>query len=401
MKSPTAPQKRADIASPITLSRRSALKLALGLGLLGTTMPRVAFADTQSDLNSAKSEAAQVQEELDKLAGEYEDLSREQAQTQEKVNQTQQQIDDTQAQIDEKQKAIDEQQQKIDEKQEELDEKREILAKRVRGDYKSGGVDLLGVLLNSASFDELLNNVYYMDKISENDADLIQQVSDAQNQLIAFQQKLKAEQEQLVLSKQNLENSKADLEQLNTTQKQQLSDMQQKQSEVSDMLAKLNSKVQSLIDKQNAELLAASQERARQDSSATVISNAGSGSQQRVVSRAYSVPSPGAGLCAMWVSQVFQAAGLGYPGGNACDMYANWCTTADRSQLQPGMIIAVSTHSHTTMGRIYGHVGIYVGSGIVRDNVGVVRTIGLDSWINTYGTTVTPKWGWVSGVKLA
>ena len=46
-------------------------------------------------------------------------------------------------------------------------------------------------------------------------------------------------------------------------------------------------------------------------------------------------------------------------------------------------------------GRIYGHVGIYVGNGTVMDNVGFIRSIGVDEWIAYYGVTVTPRWGWI------
>ena len=49
----------------------------------------------------------------------------------------------------------------------------------------------------------------------------------------------------------------------------------------------------------------------------------------------------GAGWCAMWVSQVYQNAGLGYIGGNANDMYRNHTFTSDRSKLKVGMLVAV------------------------------------------------------------
>ena len=50
--------------------------------------------------------------------------------------------------------------------------------------------------------------------------------------------------------------------------------------------------------------------------------------QRRIVDAAYRTPSPGSGLCAMWVSQVFSRAGLGYPDGNACDMFWWWSNRA-------------------------------------------------------------------------
>ena len=101
------------------------------------------------------------------------------------------------------------------------------------------------------------------------------------------------------------------------------------------------------------------------------------------------------------MTNVFTNAGIGYFGGDACDMYASWCYSSDQGSIQPGMIVAVSSHPHTSAGQIYGHVGIYVGGGTVMDNIGYIRTIDLGSWISYYGSTVTPRWGWLGGVTLS
>lgn len=104
--------------------------------------------------------------------------------------------------------------------------------------------------------------------------------------------------------------------------------------------------------------------------------------QKKIVDSAYKTSSPGAGLCAMWVSQVYQKAGLGYIGGNANDMYRNYTFTSDRKKLKVGMLVAVeSCSTGGTAGRIYGHVGIYIGDGKVMDNIGRIRVISLDDWI--------------------
>lgn len=107
--------------------------------------------------------------------------------------------------------------------------------------------------------------------------------------------------------------------------------------------------------------------------------------QKKIVNAAYITPSPGAGWCAMWVSQVYQNAGLGYIGGNACDMYRNYTFTSDRSKLKVGMLVAVeSSSSGSTAGLTYGHVGIYIGDGKVIDNIGRIRVTTLDDWIATF-----------------
>ncbi|HEL1135231.1 TPA: CHAP domain-containing protein [Streptococcus equi subsp. zooepidemicus] len=107
--------------------------------------------------------------------------------------------------------------------------------------------------------------------------------------------------------------------------------------------------------------------------------------QKKIVNAAYITPSPGAGWCAMWVSQVYQNAGLGFIGGNACDMYRNYTFTSDRSKLKVGMLVAVeSSSSGSSLGVTYGHVGIYIGDGKVMDNIGHIRVTTLDDWISTF-----------------
>lgn len=107
--------------------------------------------------------------------------------------------------------------------------------------------------------------------------------------------------------------------------------------------------------------------------------------QKKIVDACYITPSPGKGWCAMWVSQVYQNAGLGYIGGNACDLYKRYAFTSDTSKLEVGMLVMVeSSSSGTEAGLRYGHVGIYIGDGKVVDNIGNVRITSLDNWINTF-----------------
>ncbi|HHV3270278.1 TPA: CHAP domain-containing protein [Streptococcus agalactiae] len=107
--------------------------------------------------------------------------------------------------------------------------------------------------------------------------------------------------------------------------------------------------------------------------------------QKKIVNAAYITPSPGAGWCAMWVSQVYQNAGLGYIGGNANDMYRNYTFTSDKSKLKVGMLVAVeSSSSGGSLGATYGHVGIYIGDGKVMDNIGRIRVTTIDNWIATF-----------------
>ena len=390
------------------LSRRTALKALFGaasaavlFGLPTRAHAAEATKETTDKLNAAQAQLDEVQAQLDSIANEYAALANKNAQTLNDIEGVQGQIDDTQTQIDEK-KA-------------ELKKKRGDLSDRVSASYKSGGTNVLSLLLASGSCEELVANAHYVEKINKSDRDAIEDIQTIQEELDA--------------QKTELESQKADLEKLKDQQTAQMQDMQAKQQEVQTVLSGLSDDVKELMAQRDSEILAAAQaeEAARKAAAAAAAAanknnsssggsssgggsyapgtpqqNAGSGKQQAVVNACYSTPSPGQNWCAAWVTNVFRNAGVGYFGGNACDMFNAWCYSSDRSALQVGMIVADSSHSGTgTPGLLYGHVGIYIGGGIVMSNEGPITSRSLDSFISFYGTGSGVRWGWLGGVVLS
>ena len=116
--------------------------------------------------------------------------------------------------------------------------------------------------------------------------------------------------------------------------------------------------------------------------------------QKRIVAACHSTPSPPSNLCATWVSRVYANAGYSYVGGDACDMYAAYCTSSDRSQLKVGMLVAVPHSPFGAAGMRYGHIGIYVGDGKVMHSTGVIQTTDIDTWIRTYAYNCQARWGY-------
>ena len=373
------------------MSRRQAMKALFALAgaavLFGRPRPASAASatkETTDALAAAQQRFDEAQAQMDELADEFQKLSI----AQDKVIG---QIEDVQGDIDETQKELESQQRKLEKKQ-------KVLADRVASSYKKGGDNPLDILLSSASFDELISNGYYISKVNASDERAIDDVQKIQDQLRE--------------TKGALELQKQDLEGLKAEQTEQLEQMKAKKDEVQALIDSLDKDVKDLINKRDAEILAAAaaEEAARHEAAkrpSTSIPGNGQGSanagdlQQLVVTWCHKTPSPGLGLCAWWVSDVFERAGICNVSGNADDMYNAWCTSSNKANLQVGMIIAVSSHSHTSAGRIYGHVGIYVGDNTVMDNIGYIRSINVDSWISYYGDTVTPRWGWACGIDLA
>ena len=124
--------------------------------------------------------------------------------------------------------------------------------------------------------------------------------------------------------------------------------------------------------------------------------------QQAIVNMAYATPTPGQGLCAAWVSNVFRNVGYGFYGGNACDMCRSWCHSSNRNELKVGMIIADVSHPGTgSAGLTYGHVGIYIGNNKVMSNEGPITVKSLDAFISLYGAGTGCRWGWLGGIDLS
>ena len=366
------------------LSRRQFATLASCAAVLGCCAglsPRTSCAEeaTAAALADAQAQYEAVQAQIDELAWEYQQLSQE--------------LDATLGAIEAKNIEIGQTQEQIEATKAQLAAEQEELATYVSNSYKHGTTTPIDVVLNSADFEELFRNIYYLNKVSDAEAELIAQIKDTQAQLEAWETELEAQL--------------AELEDLKAQQEDQLAQMLQRQNDAYNLLSSLDEQVQALTEQYNQELIAQAQAAAEAVAAAEAAAAAqtsgsyGGTSASAVLSCCNSTPSPGAGYCAAWVTNVFTNAGIGYFGGDACDMYASWCYSSDQGSIQPGMIVAVSSHPHTSAGQIYGHVGIYVGGSTVMDNIGYIRTIDLGSWISYYGSTVTPRWGWLGGVTLS
>lgn len=98
------------------------------------------------------------------------------------------------------------------------------------------------------------------------------------------------------------------------------------------------------------------------------------------------------GYCQAWVADVYQAV-TGSRGSAHCALCAAdmWAVSSDWSKIPVGAAIYGYSSSK------YGHVGIYIGNGMVAHNIGEIKIQSLESWIKTYKGFA---WGWENGNGL-
>ena len=97
--------------------------------------------------------------------------------------------------------------------------------------------------------------------------------------------------------------------------------------------------------------------------------------------------------CQAWVADIYQKV-LGSRGHAPSAITAGraWSVSSDWSKIQIGATV------YGTSNNQYGHVGIYIGNGIVVHNLdGYVKTQSLESWVQTYSGMC---WGWENGKNL-
>ena len=106
-----------------------------------------------------------------------------------------------------------------------------------------------------------------------------------------------------------------------------------------------------------------------------------------------------ANWCAAWVQGVYENVGLDLY-GNAIDMW-NWYkdvypSSTDMSNIPPGAYVCGSGVGY--MGSLYGHVGIYIGNGLVANNIGYHSIEPLSSWISWQTANCQGNVGWIGWI---
>ena len=112
-----------------------------------------------------------------------------------------------------------------------------------------------------------------------------------------------------------------------------------------------------------------------------------------------------AGWCAAWVSGVYSRSGASTPFGNAIDYWNKWSYSGSSSMDNIPVGAAVISSGAGYDGSVYGHIGIYLGGGMVASNVGYCKIETIQSFDASATATCQGHrgyicWVWPNGIAL-
>ena len=141
------------------------------------------------------------------------------------------------------QKAMEDQQAKIDDANSQISDLQDKLGTRARNMYRNGSTSFVDFVLGAASFEEFTQNWDLLNKMNENDADMVDQTKTLREELQAAKDEF-ARQEQIASAKA-------------AEAKQIQSDVQAKVDQATELVSSLDAEAQELLQQEQAAAAAA------------------------------------------------------------------------------------------------------------------------------------------------
>ncbi|MBN7772876.1 murein hydrolase activator EnvC family protein [Clostridium aminobutyricum] len=188
--------------------------LVLSFGALGLTYG----ANSQDKLNDLNSQITDTKGQLNNGKKMENSLNNEIKNLESKINSTQAQIDALDGDIDATQAKISQALADLEKLEADMNTQNDNLNKRLRTMYKNGSVGFIDVLLGSSGISDLMTNMDRVQRIYDNDKEVLEvlkeqhQIIDAQKQyLLGLQADLKQKQSNQEAQKQSLSASKSEV----------------------------------------------------------------------------------------------------------------------------------------------------------------------------------------------
>lgn len=236
------------------------------------------LSNVKNQLSNAKSQLKEGQKKENQLVSQINDLNS-------KISDIEGDIQQLKKDIEAKQAEISAAQKKLAETQAKMQKQNDDLNKRLRVMYMNGETGMLEILLGSANISEFLSNMDMIQKIYDNDMEILKQI--------------RQQYEDIEQQKQNLESLKAQLEEEKSSQEAKQKELEEQKSSVQQLQEKVasdNDALEAQIDQLNEEAaeltaLLQAQQKNNQISSSTT-STYGGGAMSWPVPGYTSISSP-------------------------------------------------------------------------------------------------------------
>jgi len=168
------------------------------------------YAVTDSEkLNNVNSQINQTQKQLNEGKKKVNALNTEITNLENKINAAETEIANLQGDIGKTKQTILKTQNTLNQLKSEMDEQNTNMNSRLRAMYKNGDVDILGILLGSSDISEFMTNMDMVQKIYDNDMQVLESMEQRYEKIDLQQKRLVALNEQL-LSQQTVAQDKQD-----------------------------------------------------------------------------------------------------------------------------------------------------------------------------------------------
>lgn len=166
-----------------------------------------------NEMKKTKSEKSSVQNEIKKLDLELEKLQLE--------------INSLDIKISEYNLNIEKQQNEIDKLNEEINTKNDLLEKRLRVMYKKGMVGYAEVLLNSKDITDFLTRLDMIQKIVDNDVNILKSIENNKEELSLLQIQLQNEKNEVLIAKEGIQTNKNQIQVVSRAKENYMSKLEQ------------------------------------------------------------------------------------------------------------------------------------------------------------------------------
>ncbi|WP_258871323.1 NlpC/P60 family protein [Virgibacillus dokdonensis] len=376
--------------------------------------------EIKSDREAIKADLSKAEAKIADVLVELEELNQQITQFDDAMKENKAQIEKVQADIAKKEQEVDKLEKEIATLEDAIEKRFNKLKERAVSYQKSGGdVNYLEVIFGSKDFGEFINRVSAVNKITNSDANLIEEqekdkkevnekkdkvvnsleeMEALQVELTGIQETIKQQKEENEKKEAKLKDKKADLEGLKE-------DLEIKDSNLADLQAEVRQSMQverqpeattrsnassSNASSSNAsnggelQTLSSKSETKSKSSSAAPKMSAGSGSVSTIVNSGrqhLGVPyvwggkGPSGFDCSGFVSWAFAQGGYSIPSSTSA--LVNVGQKISYSEIQPGDLVFFDTYKKN------GHVAIYMGGG---NFIGAQSTPGvsIESMSNSY-----------------